>query len=210
MRRACWMTVSALALALSLPGAAEEPKAAEKGKGPASAPAAPNADEMMKAWAAYAAPAEPHAKLAKLEGSWAVRTKSWMDPAQPPEETTGTCEFRMVLGGRYLEQRFEGSMMGRPFSGIGFTGYDNAKKKYEAFWIDSVGTGMMIMTGTADASGKKTVYTGSMLDPASGKTVDMKSVDTLVDDDTILFELWMSGPDGKMAKGMEMTYTRKK
>jgi len=204
------MTVSALALALSLPGAAEEPKGAEKAKGPATAPAAPSADETMKAWAAYAAPAEPHAKLAKLAGTWAVKTKSWMDPSQPPEETTGTCEFRMALGGRYLEQRFEGSMMGRPFSGIGFTGYDNAKKKYEAFWIDSVGTGMMIMTGTADASGRKTVYTGSMLDPASGRNVDMKSVDTQVDDDTILFELWMSGPDGKMAKGMEMTYTRKK
>jgi len=207
------MTVSALALALalalSLPGAAEEPKAAEKGK-EANSPAAPGADETMKAWAAYAAPAEPHAKLAKLAGTWEVKTKSWMDPALPPEETTGTCEFRMALGGRYLEQRFEGSMMGRPFSGIGFTGFDNAKKKYEAFWIDSVGTGMMIMTGTADASGKKTVYTGSMLDPASGRTVEMKSVDTLVDDDTILFELWMSGPDGKMAKGMEMAYTRKK
>ena len=30
-----------------------------------------------------------------------------------------------------------------------------------------------------------------------------------VDADTLLFEMWMSGPDGKMAKSMEMTYTRK-
>jgi len=164
----------------------------------------------MKTWAAFMTPGEPHARLAKLAGSWTVKTKSWMDPAQPPEETTGTCEFRMVLGGRYLEQRFEGTAMGQPFSGIGYTGFDNVKKKYEAYWIDSMGTGMLVLAGTRDKTGKKTVYTGSMVDPTNGKKVALRTVDTEVDDDTLLFEMWMSGPDGKMAKSMEMTYTRKK
>ncbi len=209
MNRTRWMTVSALALALVRPAAAEEPKApANESK--ASAAAAAAVEEAMKAWAAYATPGEAHARLAKLEGTWTVKTKSWMDPSQPPEETTGSCEFRMVLGGRYLEQRFQGTAMGQPFSGIGYTGFDNVKKKYEAYWIDSMGTGMMVMSGTLDKGGKKTVYTGSMLDPTNGKKVAIKSVDTEVDADTLLFEMWMSGPDGKMAKSMEMTYTRKK
>ena len=207
MNRTRWMTVPALVLALARPAAAEEPKApANEGK----APAAAAAEEAMKAWAAYATPGEAHARLAKLEGTWDVKTKSWMDPSQPPEETTGSCEFRMVLGGRYLEQRFQGTAMGQPFSGIGYTGFDNVKKKYEAYWIDSLGTGMLVMTGSLDKGGKKTVYTGSMLDPTNGKKVAIKSVDTEVDADTLLFEMWMSGPDGKMAKSMEMTYTRKK
>lgn len=210
MKRARWMTLPVLTLALALPAAAEEPKPTAKETKPAPKPAAPGQEDMMKAWAAYMTPGEPHARLAKLAGSWTTKTKSWMDPAQPPEETTGTCEFRMVLGGRYLEQRFEGSMMGQPFTGIGFTGYDNAKKKYEAYWIDSAGTGMLVLTGTRDGSGKKTVYTGSMLDPTNGKKVAIKSIDTEVDADSFLFEMWMSGPDGKMAKSMEMTYTRKK
>lgn len=212
MTRARWMTVPALALALAfaLPASAEEPKAPAKEAKAAPKPAAPGPDEMMKAWTAYMTPGEPHARLAKLAGSWTTKTKSWMDPKQPPEETAGSCEFRMVLGGRYLEQRFEGSMMGQPFSGIGFTGYDNAKKKYEAYWIDSAGTGMLVMSGTADKSGKKTVYTGSMIDPTNGKKVALRSVDTEVDPDSFTFELWMSGPDGKMWKSMEMAYTRKK
>jgi hypothetical protein len=210
MKRARWMTLPVLTLALALPAAAEEPKPAAKETKPAPKPAAPSQDDMMKAWAAYMTPGEPHARLAKLAGSWTTRTKSWMDPSQPPEETTGSCELRMVLGGRYLEQRFEGSMMGQPFSGIGYTGYDNIKKKYEGYWIDSGGTGMFIMSGTRDAAAKKTTYTGSMLDPATGKKVAMKSVDTEVDDDHFNFEMWASGPDGKMAKVMEMTYTRKK
>ena len=199
MSLARWMTLFLLVFTV-------QASAQEK---PASAQAAA-AEEAMKAWAAYATPGEAHARLAKLEGTWTVKTKSWMDPSQPPEETTGSCEFRMVLGGRYLEQRFQGTAMGQPFSGIGYTGFDNVKKKYEAYWIDSLGTGMLVMTGSLDKGGKKTVYTGSMLDPTNGKKVAIKSVDTEVDADTLLFEMWMSGPDGKMAKSMEMTYTRKK
>ena len=210
MTRARWMTVPALALALALPAPAEEPKAPAKETKPAAKAAAPSPEEAMKAWAAYMTPGEPHARLAKLAGSWTAKVKSWSDPGKPPEETTATCEFRMVLGGRFLEQRFEGSMMGQPYSGIGFTGYDNVKKKYEAFWTDSAGTGMLLMTGTPDKGGKKTVYTGSMLDPISGKKVALRSVDAEVDADNLLFEMWASGPDGKMGKMMEIAYTRKK
>ena len=211
MTRARWMTLPLLALAVALPAAAQEPKVPAKETKPAPKPAAaPNQEQMMKAWTAYMTPGEAHGRLAKLAGSWTTKTKSWTDPAQPPEETTGTCEFRSVLGGRYLEQRFEGTMMGQPFSGIGFTGYDNVKRKYESFWIDSAGTGMMVMTGAPDPSGKKTVYTGSMLDPLTKKAVAMKAIDTKVDDDTVQFDMWAAGPDGKMAKVMEMTYTRKK
>lgn len=210
MDRARWTTVSALALALALPVAAEEPKAAAKQTKPAPPPAAPSPDETAKAWAAYMTPGEPHARLAKLAGAWTTRTKSWGDPSQPPEETTGSCEFRMVLGGRYLEQRFDGTMMGQPFQGVGYTGYDNVKKKYEAFWIDTAGTGMLVMSGTLDKGGKKTVYTGTLLDPATGQKVALRSVDTEIDADNLLFEMWSAGPDGKMAKMMEMAYTRKK
>lgn len=208
MRSARWTTVPALALVLALPAAAEEPKAPAKGAKPAAA--APSPEEMQKAWAAYMTPGEPHARLARLAGSWTTKTKSWWDPTLPPEETTGTTEYRMVLGGRYLEQRFEGSMMGQPFSGIGYTGYDNVKKKYESYWIDSAGTGMLVMSGSLDASGKKTVFTGSMVDPTNGKKVALRAVDIEVDADNSVFELWMSGPDGKMWKSMEMSYTRKK
>ena len=207
MKRARW-TVPLLALSLALPAAAEPPAKETK---PAPKPAAaPSPEEMMKAWAAYMTPGEPHARLAKLAGSWTTKTKSWMDPSQPPEESAGSCEFRMVLGGRYLEQRFEGTNMGKPFSGIGYTGYDNVKKKFEAYWIDSAGTGMLVLAGTRDAAAKKTTYTGSMLDPTNGKKVAIKSTDTEIDDDHFLFEMWMSGPDGKMAKAMEMAYSRKK
>ena len=214
MKIASRILLAALALAVALPVAGQRTEAVTPGgtqpKPTSRADVVPGPEENEKAWSAFATPGEPHARLAKLAGKWTTTTKSWMEPGKPPEETTGTCEFRMVLGGRYLEQRFEGSMMGQPFSGVGYTGYDNVKKKYEAYWIDTAGTGMMVMTGSQDKTGKKTVYTGSMIDPASGKPVAIRSVDTEVDADNLLFEMWMSGPDGKMSKSMEMSYTRKK
>ncbi len=172
--------------------------------------AGPSEEEAMKAWMAYATPGEPHQRLAKGEGTWAVKVKSWMNPSKPPEETEGTSVAKMVLGGRYLEEQYEGTMMGQPFSGMGTTGYDNYKKKYVATWIDSAATGIMTTTGTFDRSGKVMTSWGTMDDPVGKKTVKVKMVGTWVDDDTHQFEMWNPSPDGKMHKSLEMVYTRKK
>src|SRR5205809_928011 len=83
-------------------------------------------DMMMK----MGAPGDQHKWLSSFEGNWNIAVKSWMDPAKPPQESTGTCESKMVLGGRFLHQECTGSMMGMPFNGMGITGYDNMKKKY--------------------------------------------------------------------------------
>ena len=137
--------ISLLCLSLLvLPSALADDKSAAK---PA---AAMSQDEMMKAWMAFATPGAPHKALEMTAGSWDVKTKMWMAPGAPPQETAGTSENKMILGGRYLEQRYEGAMMGQPFSGIGVTGFDNYKKKFVSTWIDSMGTGIMSMAGTAN------------------------------------------------------------
>lgn len=79
------------------------------------------ATEMMMK---LATPGEGHKKLDVLVGSWNAKSSMWGDPSKPPEVSEGTSEHTWVLGGRYVEQRFEGTFMGMPFSGIGYTGYD--------------------------------------------------------------------------------------
>jgi hypothetical protein len=195
---------------LLVPGAAfgeDKPKAAAK---PAAPAAAPNQDEMMKTWMAAATPGDAHKKLAPFVGSFTVKTKMWMDPSKPPEETEGTSENKWVLGGRFVEQHVEGTAMGQPFSGIGYTGYDNYKKKYVGSWADSMGTMMMTSTGSADASGKKLTFWSTIDDVVMKKSVKVKSQATIVDDDHQTYEMWSPGPDGKMFKSLEVQYTRKK
>ena len=73
--------------------------------------------EMMEVYKKVGTPGDHHKLLAKLVGSWTTKTRSWMEPDKPPMETTGMCEQKMLLGGRYLQQKYTGDMMGEPFTG---------------------------------------------------------------------------------------------
>ncbi len=96
---------------------------------------------MMEVYKKVGTPGAPHKLLAGLEGTWTTRTKSWMEPGKPPLETTGTCEQKLLLGGRYLQQVYTGDMMGEQFTGINLLGCDNHTGKYVSTWIDSMSTG---------------------------------------------------------------------
>jgi hypothetical protein len=181
------------------------------GSASAGDPAAKSADQqkMMEMWQALAVPSAAHKQLETMVGTWDTKVTSWMEPGAPPMESSGTSENRMVLGGRWLEQRFEGSFMDSPFHGIGYTGYDNYKKQYVGTWMDTMSTCMMNTTGTADAAGKTMTFMGSMDDPMTGGTCQMKEVVTIVDKDHHKFEMWTTAPDGQMYKNMEISYSRK-
>ena len=200
-----------LLLAPFVARAADKPKPTPKPAAPAAAPAAAaDQDAMMKAWMDFATPGPAHKLLEEFAGSWDVKSKVWMMPGAPPTETAGTSENKMILGGRYLEQHYEGTMMGGPFSGVGVTGFDNYERKVVSTWIDSMGTGILTMTGNLDMAGKIITSWGLMNDPAEKRTMKAKSVVTWVDADHHKYEAWHEGPDGKLLKDLEISYTRKK
>jgi hypothetical protein len=157
-----------------------------------------------------ATPGEGHKKLDFMVGSWVAKNSMWMAPGQAPMVSEGTSEHKWVLGGRFLEQRYEGTFMNMPFSGIAFTGFDNYKKQYTSTWMDTSGTSTLITTGTFDASGKILTTTGKMDDFTTGKTATVREKMTMVSKDEILFEVFGPGPDGKDYRMMEIRYTRKK
>ena len=164
--------------------------------------------KMMQTYEKLARPGEPHKQLASLAGSWTTRTRFWMEPSAPPTESTGTCEQKMLLDGRYLQQECTGEMMGQPFTGIGVTGYDNHTKKYVSTWIDSLGTGIFLMEGTASPDGKTITLTGGHEDPIEAH-MEHRAVWKLEDRNRQIFELYGTGKDGKEMKMMEIAYTRK-
>jgi len=167
-------------------------------------------DAMMKAAMERIMPGPPHAALAKMAGTWDANVKAWMSPDQPPMESKGVCEESMIMGGRYLQQTFHGEMMGQPFEGMGYTGYDNVTQKYIGFWMDGMSTAWMTSTGTASADGKTFTFTGDMSDAMTNRVLPNKQVVSFPDDNHMHFELWAPGPDGKDMKWIEIAYTRKK
>lgn len=163
---------------------------------------------IMEVYKKLGTPRAPHKLLASMAGRWNTKTRSWMEPNQRPMESTGTCKQEMLLGGRFLRQEFSGEMMGNPFTGIGFTGYDNQRKKYVSVWMDSVGTGMYIFEGTASADGKTIIQESHSEDLLRGPT-KWRSVTKIVNENTHVFEMYGTYKKGKEEKMMEITYTRK-
>ena len=162
---------------------------------------------MMEAMQKAGTPGEGHKKLESMIGTFDAKIKMWMDPSKPPEESTGTSVNSWVLGNRFIETKHQGTFMGQPFSGIGYTGYDNTTKKYEGTWMDSASTGMMVSKGTM--AGNVMTSSSTMADPTTGKMTTMKLKTTVTDKDHHTMEMWGPGPDGKNYKMMEINYTRK-
>ncbi|HMK38374.1 MAG TPA: DUF1579 domain-containing protein [Bacteroidota bacterium] len=171
----------------------------------------PSEEEMMKRWEEAMTPGEAHKKLEAFVGSWDVEAKVWMKgPKGEPSVSRGSAEYKMALGGRYLQQEFAGDMMGQPMSGVGYTGYDNFKKKYVSFWIDNMGTAMSTMEGTMDKEGKALTMWGKMDEPATGeKDKKVKYVTRVVDKDKHVFESYDVTTYGEKQPVMVITYTRK-
>ena len=163
---------------------------------------------MMEMWKKLGTPGEPHKLFASLAGSWTTQTKEWMEPDKPPAESTGTAEMKMLLDGRFLYQEYNGQMMGRPFTGIGIDAYDNLTKKYVTAWMDSMGTGIFMMEGTASAGGRTITLKGSHPEPGGGRMTH-RAIWKIVDNNTQTFDMWGTHEGGKEMKMMEITYTRK-
>jgi hypothetical protein len=156
----------------------------------------------MKAWEALGATGPEHAKMLKTVGTWNCECKAWMMPGAEPMLSKGKAVRTEALGGRFIREDFEGDMMGQPFKGFAYNGFNNATKKYELVWLDSMSTGMMFMSGT------EAELKGSFFGPGG---IEVKSRATIkeISPDQMVMEMYNNMGTGEM-KCMEMTYTRAK
>ena len=165
----------------------------------------------MDAMARAATPGEAHKKLSAMAGTFDTKIKMWMEPGAPPAESSGKAVNEWVLGGRFLQQRFDGTVMNMPFSGIGYTGYDNVRHMYVGTWMDNMSTAFMTSSGNGpEGTGTTWSFNALGVDPMSSETVSYEEKITVVDNDHHVFEMYGPGPDGTMFKMMEISYTRKK
>lgn len=190
--------VKPLAPSSAKPATAGQPKTDDK------KPAAAN--PMEEAWM-KAGEVGPNQKLLSwFAGEWEVTVQDLMTPGAAAEK--GKMHAQMVLDGRILVQHFEGSMEGKPFTGMGSCGYNNTSKKFESTWMDSMSTATAWMTGTADAANKVFTYTGTSANPMTGSDTHEKWVVTITGKDTYKEEFFSDMMGGKETKIMELNCTR--
>ena len=172
------------------------------------APEAVDPQVMLDTYRKLATPGESHKRLARLAGTWTTRTKEWLEPGKPPTESSGTCEYKVLLDGRYVQQDCTGTMMGHPFTGIGVQGYDNFTKTYRTTWIDSLGTGIFVMEGEAGADGTTIILYGNLADPFEGP-MKLRAVWKFPNPNSQVLEMYGPHGKGKEVIMTETTYTRK-
>lgn len=166
---------------------------------------------MQKAWQEYATLTEPHKRMASEVGTWTEDLTFWMSPEDNnPQKYTAIAQVKMILGGRYQEQKHTGRMMGMDFEGISTLAYNNASGEYTSTWVDNMGTGMMIASGKYDEASKSTTFNGEMVDPMTKKIKEFRQVVTIIDNDTQKMESFENAPDGTEFKSMEIMMKRKK
>ena len=167
--------------------------------------------EMMAKWKELNSKGPEHEKLKKMVGEWDTEMKWWMTPDGEPMISPGHASFRLILDGRFVEQKYSCEMMGDKYEGIGLDGFDRVKNKYVSLWMDNQCTGFYTCEGTADATGKVVTYYGKMDDPIAGvKDKTVRSVAREINDNKAVFEMYDTTPEGKEFKSMEITYTRHK
>ena len=172
--------------------------------------AGPGDDPMMAKWMEYATPGEAHKVLEPSVGKWTLKVKQYMQPGAPAVESDATSEVEWIMENRFVQEKVNGTFMGKPFKGMGVCGYDNLKKKYVSTWIDNMGTGIMASEGTWDAASKTLSTVGECPDPMTGKFLKGHSTQKWTDKDHWTMQAYHPGPDGKDALMMEISATRAK
>ena len=185
-------------------GAAKRPRAGGKPGEMSEA----DKQEMQKKMEAAGTPGPAHKALEPLVGNWKAEVKCWMESGGEPQVSQGTAKTNWTLNGRFLEEEFQGNMMGKPFKGCSLMGYDNIKQTYNTVWVSDMQTSMFTSEGKADSGNKVITLEGKTTCAVTGqKDVPVKTVFRLLSSDKHVFEMY-DKRTGKEEKTMEITYTR--
>jgi len=155
-------------------------------------------------------PGEAQKRLEPMLGKFDVRVLIWVDPSRPPLESTASAVSVWVLGNRFVQTMLVGGPSGDAFNAIGYIGYDNAAKAYQAAWMDDGSTALTLYSGGFDADGKSATMKASVVDASTGKRSPLELRMSLGADGSHVTQLWGMGLRTKMFKMMELQYTRAK
>ena len=156
-----------------------------------------------------AVPGKIHEQLARMAGDYTTVSKFMMKPGDPGRETQGSAKLKTILGGRFIMEETEGSLLGQKNSGFHLLGYNNGAGQYEGTWAYTGSTALMNLKGSSKDDGK-TIELAATYEQIKGTVTNLTVVIRQIDDDHLVVALIAKGPDGKQGPTLETSYTRKK
>lgn len=156
-----------------------------------------------------ATPGPEHKRLDPLVGRFKITIHTWESANANEQVAEGSSTGEWILGGRFVQEKFEATGAGAPFSGIGFTGYDNLTARYQSLWFDSMGTMILPPSdGVLDSTGKVITSFRRFVDPRTCAPVASRELLTILDTNHHTFEWFQPGPDGRELRTMRIDYVR--
>ncbi|MFO0416519.1 MAG: DUF1579 family protein [Pseudomonadota bacterium] len=160
-------------------------------------------------WAALSRPGESHKLLDLFVGEWDVKLTFWSSPYSVSSESSGRSTIASILGGRFLEERFEGHLGGERYEGRGIMGYDNASRRFQSVWLDSLNTAVALSSGRFDPDQRIFKMVSKMYDPLIGGEKEVRSEIRLNSNDSYTFSMIDRSPEQRDFTSLKMEYTRR-
>ncbi|HYK75826.1 MAG TPA: DUF1579 family protein, partial [Daejeonella sp.] len=139
-------------------------------------------------WTKYMTPLSTHKFLSRYTGNFEMEIKMWMNEGKEPMIVKVNSKHDTILGGRFLEMKQAGNMMGMDYQSIMTLGFNNTDEKFAMTTLTNMGTGILSLHGNWDVENKVANLTGQMTNPVSKNKINVRQKITFLDDNTILIE----------------------
>ena len=147
-----------------------------------------------------------HDRLTAMAGTWDVDMTFWFQPGAAPVTVKGTSTIRPLLGGLFIEEKIDGTLNGRAFTTLSWTGFNTSTKEYEATRIASTNTIRITENGLWDDQTKRFELKGSY--QLAGDTWTQRTVIQPIAGDSMVVASYLSFAKIPEWKALEIRYKR--
>lgn len=161
-------------------------------------------------WSVYMTPSEVHTRLSNFTGSFTMEITMSMGEGKEPAVITINSEHRMLLGGRFLEMKQQGNMMGMDYQSIMTFGFNTIDRQMALTTITNMGTGTLSLFGEWDEKTKTAHLFGQLTNPVTEGIIKVRQKVTFPDDNTILIESYDTEGDKPEKKTVQYRLVRNK
>jgi hypothetical protein len=154
-------------------------------------------------------PGTQHIDLMRFAGEYTTKESLYLPGTDKPQVSDGFATIKSEMGGRFLVEHNDGSLMGEPYTGVRIYGYNNGSKQYEGVWTYSGSTGVRLLSGSSKDEGKTIDFIANFRDDAAGLPRTMSVTLKLLDPDHFEVEVKGTLPNGSQGTQLVTVYTRK-
>ncbi|MBP7645015.1 MAG: DUF1579 family protein [Saprospiraceae bacterium] len=156
-------------------------------------------------WTVYMSPAAVHELFAKYTGAFQLEIE--MSGMNEPIKIGSM--HQMILGGRFLELKQKGSMMGMDYEALSTIGFNTIDQTVSMTAITNMGTGTLALQGLWDEQTKTANLRGKLTNPVSKKTMNVRQTIQFADANTILIDNYDQEENHPERKTIQYKFVRK-